>query len=415
MMAEPKPDTDATANPGIPWLSTLLLCLMVLVVAGGILFLIFSTEPTAQREGASRQSAMLVDTLEVRRGTFRPELVVLGRVEPARDIVLRPRVGGEVISIGPALEPGGIAQGGEILVELDPSDFETAISRAESRLRQAEAALRVEMGRQNVARQDYALLDEALTPENEALVLREPQLNAARADVEAARANVEQAKRDLERTRIRAPFDAQILRREVNVGSQVSVGDPLGRLTGLETYWVIATVPLRQLRMVQFPDEKSGLRGSSATVRNRTAWPEGKIREGRVTRLIGSLDAETRLARVLIAVEDPLALQPSNRGRPRLLIGSILETRIEGREMENVVKLDRDYLREENTVWLKEDGKLVIREVEVAFLDATHAYISAGLTDGEAVVTTQLSRVAEGAELQRTEDLPAPEEEGGSR
>jgi len=36
-----------------------------------------------------------------------------------------------------------------------------------------------------------------------------------------------------------APFDAQILNRSVNVGSQVAPGDELGRLVGVEEYWII--------------------------------------------------------------------------------------------------------------------------------------------------------------------------------
>ena len=69
-------------------------------------------------------------------------------------------------------------------------------------------------------------------------MLREPQRLAAEARVQSARAAVEQARVDLGRTVIRAPFDAQVLSREVEIGSQVSPGDPLARLVGVDRYWV---------------------------------------------------------------------------------------------------------------------------------------------------------------------------------
>ena len=111
-------------------------------------------------------------------------------------------------------------------------------------MRQASADLDLELGRQELARQDYEELKGTISSEYETLVLRAPQLNTARARVEAAEANARRAELDLERTRIRAPFAAHILGREVNVGSQVAPGEALGRLVGIESYWAEVAVPV---------------------------------------------------------------------------------------------------------------------------------------------------------------------------
>ena len=50
------------------------------------------------------------------------------------------------------------------------------------------------------------------------------------------------------------------------------------------------------------------------------------------------------------------------------------------------------------------DGKLSIREVEVVFRDAQYVYLSSGLENGDAVVTSNLSRIREGAELRLQEE-----------
>ncbi|MDZ7690353.1 MAG: HlyD family efflux transporter periplasmic adaptor subunit [Balneolaceae bacterium] len=159
------------------------------------------------------------------------------------------------------------------------------------------------MGRQDVALKDYQLVEDTLSAENRALVLREPQLESARASVQSVRAAVEQAEVELERTTIKAPFSAHILSRNVNVGSQVSPGNNLGRLVGLDEYWVEATVPQSHLQWLSFPQD--GEQGSEVTVRNRTAWNPDEHRTGQLFKLVGSLEGQTRMARVLVSVAGP--------------------------------------------------------------------------------------------------------------
>ena len=394
---------------------TVLACAVILGSAAGALVLIDATEPRAEKGGATRKSAALVDTIQVARGSYRPQIVVLGRIEPAKDIMLSPRVSGQVIGLDPAFVPGGLVEKGQLLLEIDPADFETTLAMRRGDLRQARAALALEKGRQHVAEQEYALLDEEIDPVNRALVLRQPQIEAIQAQVDAAEAAVRRAQLDVDRTRITAPFDAQILDRSTHVGSQVSPGDPLARLVGIDEYWVMAAVPLNHLRWVLTP-ERDG-EGSSVRLRHSGAWDAGVYRQGRVTRMIGAVDEQTRLAKVLITVDDPLARRAATqtlRIAPTLILGSLLEARIEGRTIENVVRLDRDHLREGDTVWVIADDKLSIRQTRVVFRDARYAYISEGLDDGDAVVTTTLATVAEGIALRRADPRPEGEAEPSS-
>lgn len=375
--------------------------LTILLAATGLAVLIQRTEPSTQPTGATKRTAMLVDTVTAQRGNFRPQIEALGTVQPALDIVLSPRVGGEIVERGPNFIPGGFVKKSEALLKIDPADYENALMQRRGELRSAVADLRIEEGRQEVARQEYAFLNEQISGDNKSLVLRQPQLDAARAAVDAARAAVRQAELDLERTAITAPFDAQVLTRNVNVGSQVAPGAELGRLVGTDEYWVVATVPLAKLQRIAFADgAKEG--GSPARIRNRGAWPQGVFRSARVERLIGTLDAETRLARLLVTVPDPLALQPQTEG-PRLLLDSLLHLRIEGRELSGVVRLNRDHVREKSKVWVMDQGKLSIRDTEIVFRDMDYAYVRSGLKDGEQVVTTNLATVTEGAPLRRRE------------
>lgn len=377
------------------WKQTVLICGGILLLAGATTALIFSTEPTAQRGGAMKETAMLVDVTEVHPDTVRPTIRAMGTVRPVQDVVLSPRVDGQIVRQATAFEPGALVDEGEVLLQIDPSDYQNALQQRQSELRQAESDLTLEMGRQNVAQKDFQLLDDTLSASNRALVLREPQLNAARSQVEAARAAVEQARLNLNRTTIRAPFDAHVLERTVSVGSQVSPGDALGRLVGRDVYWVEATIPLSTLRWV--PDV--GTPAPPVRIRNRTAWEAEEYREGTLAKVVGSLEDQTRMARVLIEVPDPGADTAPDEDRPALMLGAYVEVAIPAQELSGVYRLNRDLVRDDDTVWLMDDDSLHIQRVDVAFRDADYAYVEQGLHPGARVVTTNLSTVVDGAPL----------------
>ncbi len=340
----------------------------------------------------------MVETITVERNTYSPQLVVLGTVQPVQDIVLSPRVRGQVIEISPSFVPGGMVRRGDMLLQIDPADFENAVSVRQSELEQVEADWEIEEGRRKLAEQELELLGDSIGGINRALVLREPQSASLKSQLSAAMAAVERAKLDLERTKLVAPFDAQVLTRAVNVGSQVGPGDDLGRLVGIDEYWVIAAVPVRNLRWVQFPTEEH--LGSLVTLHNPDAWGSDVCRQGRVARMIGALDEQTRLARVLITVDDPLG-QKSDV--PPLILDTLVEARIEGIALDDVVRLEREHIHEGDTLWVMTDNQLAIREADIAFRDPEYAYIRGGLENGEEVVITTLATVADGVRLRKIE------------
>lgn len=374
---------------------TILISLVILVVGGLVTFVIFSTEPEARQEGATKKTAMLVEVVPVDKGDYRPTVVATGTVQAAKDITLSSRVGGEVIDLSENFTPGSNVKKGEVLLQIDPADYRNTLQLRKSDLQLAKAELRVEMGRQDVAQKDYELIGDDLSPENQALVLREPQLESAKANIAAAEAAVRQAELNLQRTTVRAPFDAHIITRNTNVGSQVAPGDDLGRLVGVEEYWIVVNVPVSKVNWLSF-EEDEGSQRSSVKIVNENSWPSGQYRTGELFKMVGALNAETRLARVLVSVPDPLATKDTV---PPLMIGTFVEAHIQAREIKDVIRLSRDYLRKDGKVWVMENGKLNIRDVDIEFQDDEFAYVSRGLAENDKVVTTNLSTVVQGADL----------------
>jgi RND family efflux transporter MFP subunit len=375
------------------WKKTLFISVIILIGSVAVLGLIFSTEPEAERSGIAKQSAMLVQVETVQQGTYSPAISATGTVQPSEEIILGARIEGEVINRTPAFVPGGYVEEGEVLLQIDSTDYVNDLMQANSELRQAKSALQQEMGLQEAAKREYALLEDTLSETNRALVLRQPQLLATEAQVESAQAAVNQARLNLDRTTIRAPFNAHIIERNVNKGSLVSPGQSLGQLVGIDTYWVEVSVPMNKLGRLNFEED------SPVQIRNRSAWREGQYREGRLFKMLGTLEYETRMARVLVEVKDPVSIKKGNEGLPRLIIGSFVETSIQGKELDNVVKVNRDHIRSNETVWVMQGDSLDIREVGIEFQNSEFAFISSGLNDGDRVITTNLANVTQGAPL----------------
>ena len=169
-------------------------------------------------------------------------LVVAGLVKPAVTIDLRAQASGIVEFV--AVREGDRVVEGQELVRLDSKLARAALDQAEANLRQAElqdAATRLDLDEDSLAlkrktlERTQALFDRGLVAK-ETLETRELEYRVALRGVERAtrnnessqariaqmKASASQAQTQLQHTTVRAPFDAFVLRRLVEIGSGVA-------------------------------------------------------------------------------------------------------------------------------------------------------------------------------------------------
>ncbi|MFO8154448.1 MAG: efflux RND transporter periplasmic adaptor subunit [Pseudomonadota bacterium] len=378
---------DPTPRPAPPrgrrhWFHRLIPAL-ILLVGVAVVAIILRGGESPEREKPDRP-ARLVETTPIEPTDERVILEAWGTVRPAREVTLQPQVGGVLRELGPEALPGGLPDRGERLVTIDPSDYRLAVRRAESGLTRARANLAQERGRHAVAQAEFMLAEvDDLSPEERRLMLREPQLDAAEAEVAAAEADRDEARLNLERTRIDAPFDALVLDRHADVGSRVNSGQNLLAIVDRTTFWVEFSLPSESLRWLQ----RDG--GGRVTLFRDGAWAPGRSREGRILRVRGDVDEPGRMARVLVAVDDPLGLEADDR--PELLLGSHVRGLVEGRRLEGVFALRPEWLRENDTVWVMDtDDTLAIREPELLHRGRDQVLVRGDLAAGDRVVTSDL-------------------------
>ncbi len=399
MKSEESSTQTSTTIQSMGWIFKLLIPVAILALAVFFFMVMVKTKPKApQKPLEPRALQVHVETVH------QTDVVAVldqiqGPVIPAQDVTLSPQVTGLVSVLDAHFVPGGTVAKGQTLLRIDAEDYELVLQQRQSDVAAARLNLELEMGQQDIARQEYELLGEEISKQDRALVLREPHLAQAQASLDAALAAVAKAELDLSRCFIRAPFNAVIRSRSVDVGMRVSPGTTLATLAGTDEYWIEASVPVGKLQWIDIPREGQPV-GSLVRIYDAWAWGPGRYREGRVFRLLSDTEDEGLLARLLVSVKDPLALLPENQGKPALLLGAKVDVEIQGESLESVVPIPRPWLRDGDYVWiLDQDNTLKIQPVETSFRGRETVCVTHGLHDGQQVVVTDIGAPVAGMAL----------------
>jgi RND family efflux transporter MFP subunit len=158
-----------------------------------------------------------------------------GRVTPVDSVKVRARVWGYLQKVN--FVEGAEVQKNDVLFEIDPQTYQTAVDQAKARLALAEAQL-TQMASE-ATRQTYLRGKDAVAQEEleRALTARA----TATATVAAARADLKRAELDLAFTKVRAPVAGRVGRTQVTVGNLVQSGETGGTvlttLVSLEPMW----------------------------------------------------------------------------------------------------------------------------------------------------------------------------------
>ncbi|MGA8165450.1 MAG: efflux RND transporter periplasmic adaptor subunit [Waddliaceae bacterium] len=385
-------------NHQIFWIAVVIAATIVLSTAS----LYFSARTT---KADPEPKPSIVEIIVAER-TEEPVIVTaFGTVRAKEMVTLRTEVSGRVIEESPNLTPGGIVQKDEILFRIDPTDYLLLIEQAKAAVETASFELRLEKGRQVIAKREWEELGSSIktTELSEELALRKPHLKEKEVALASAKSRLKKSNIDLKRTVIRSPMEAIVITEDMEVGDYVTPQNSLAALVGTDRFRIQVSIPAGKLPWISIPHNKEE-KGSAATV----IQDLGNIsvaRQGEVVHLLGDLDVSGRMARLIVEVKDPLSLKdPSYRDFP-LLIGSYVRVEIEGPPLKDVFILPREALRENDTVWIKNaDNQLESRPVRLVQKREDAVVIDEGISDGEEVITSKIPLPIPGMQVETVEE-----------
>ena len=372
---------------------------LIVIVAGiaGAVYITKST-PKARKRPPTRMTP-LVQAVAVAPGDYAVTVSAMGTVIPAREIILEARVAGEIVAMHPNFTVGGFLEKDSEVLRIDPQDYQLALTLAQARVKDAESKLKLLEAEAASAKEEWRQLyrdRNQVDNEPPPLVFKQPQLSAAKAKLTAENADVRKAQLDLSRTRIRAPFNAIVRTKHVDIGSQVSGQEKLAELVGTDEYWIQASIPVDRLDWMMIP-RQPGDPGAKVRILHRNGYEI----TGAVIRLLGDLGSEGRMARILVEVKDPLNFKKDIKDQPALLIGEYVRIEIQGRELQNVFRIPRTALRDDSMIWVvNKDSNLDIRRVGTLWRDTKTVLLGEGLEPGGQLIVSDLPAPINGMPVQ---------------
>jgi biotin carboxyl carrier protein len=384
----------------------------ILVVGCTIAFIIFITAPKPQRNNEAKP-VRLVDAISLKRSSEGPQWLGGGEVSAAQRVQLSAQVAGRIEKVAANAVPGAQLEKGQLLASIEQKDFQLQVQQQQAAVIQAQANLDLEKGQALLAKEEYELAVrqilgrkgggrenvQQLSAEGNALVLREPQIAAAKAGLKTAHANLALMTLYLERTQIKMPFKGQIVSRSANVGSQVNTNNTLFDLVATDEFWLQVKVPQKFLPLLD----------TTQTV----IIKQGKYqREAKILHSLIEVDARDRQAKVLISISNPLANTTSNGEQfllSRLLLGSYVDCILFAKPIDDVYVIENRYIKEGAYIWVVNDNKLYKRELNIAYQGRDKSWVESGFIDGDLLLTSNLGVVTEGTPVRLTSDGVTPD------
>lgn len=345
-------------------------------IVAAVLMMQLRPEPP-KREREIRDPLVDIVVLEPMTADFRVQSQ--GTVAPRTETILSAEVSGTITRISPKFIAGGVFDAGEVLLRIDPTNYEVALEQAEALVRQRQIEFD---GARKLREQGY------------------------RAEAEFASAA---ATRNLERTFIRVPYEGIVRSKETDIGQFVNPGTRLGVVFATDFAEVRLPLTDLDLAFVDLPTATDITRSGEADGPRvaLTAVQKGRpvTWEAQIVRTEGVVDEKSRVTYAVARVRDPYRRKSSGEPLP---MGTFVSADIAGARAENVIRVPRSTLRgSDQLLFVDEDSRLRIRSVDIVRADAEHVYLRDDELTGERVILTALETPINGMKVRTTADADA--------
>lgn len=370
-----------------------------------------------------------VRAVTIEHRDHQPALLLYGELVAGREVTIRPKVGGEVIDASNKLKEGGRFATGEVMLRIDPFDYEAAIDDLRAQLAEARARreelladrateeMMLELDREQLSliRRDLdryeqlsgsraaseKALDDArialsrqtgvASQREQALVMLDARLTQQEAVIDRLEVAKRRAERDLEDTEIIAPFSGVIADVGAQLGQQVGANDAIARLIDDRSLEIRFQLSERDFGRLW----QSGLIGRKVTGRWKLGAADFAL-EATIARVMPTIDPASGGVAVYASLDGPHDDVPL---RP----GAFIEVEMQDRLYEGVVELPASALFGDSTVYVIEDDRLRAETVDLVAARGDQVLVATDIAEGASVLASRLAEVASGLRVEVVE------------
>lgn len=333
-----------------------------------------------------------VTVLEVQPQKLRINVTSQGVVRPQHEMDLSAEVSGKVVYLHKNFVVGGFFSKNELLLSLDPADYDYAIAKAQTDIAEARRVLAMEEAQAEQAHSEWKSLGEGKpTP----LAVHEPQLAEARAKLKAAQANLLQASIKRNRCQLRAPFSGIIYSKNIELFQSVQTGEKLARLYDTDIAEVRLPLAQDQLEFLDL-DFNSMINPHCSSLCPKVTFAtqlaeKKQTWHGIIDRVESVLNKDTGLVYLIATIKNPYKL------RTPFLFGLFVEASISGKELDNIFVPPATTVNAAQEVLLVDSkNHLHIRHLDILRSEANRLLIQKGLNAGDKIVTSGIDVPIEG-------------------
>lgn len=315
-----------------------------------------------------------------------------GTTTPITQTVLTSEVGGEVIYRSKKFSEGSSVISGEILAKIDDTDLQLQYKNALLQLASAEVQFAVQKAEAEIAQEAWDQVGEGIPQE---LTTKKPQLKQAKAALEVAKAQVQSAEKKLNKTEITAPYTGRIQNINIDLGSTIIPGQPVGSMYTSNEIEVTLSVKDSDLQFLDIPMDGRKLNPDQKSIVIIKSLYKGEMQEwaGNLERVDGVIDPMTRMIKLIANFKNNFIEET----KPILPIGLFVEAEINGKQLEDVFMIPNSALTPNGELlFLNQDDALDIRKVRVLTKMKNHILVKEGMKAGERVVVSKLSIATNG-------------------
>jgi len=374
--------------------------LFVVAIAAALWFWRYQhSSPTASSQASGRQALSEGGRRGMRGGVLPPVQVAtasqqsvpyylsgLGTVTAANTATVRSRVDGQLIALH--FQEGQQVKAGDLLAEIDPSQFKVALAQAEGQLAKDQATLA--NARRDLAR--YQQLAKTSVVSRQDLDTQQALVNETLGVVKADEASVASAQLQLNWSRITAPISGRVGLKQIDIGNQVSTGDSNGIvvITQTQPIDVVFTLPENDI-----PDVVQAQKAHPPLAVD--AWDRSNkvlLSQGSLLSLDNQIDATTGTIKLKARFDN---------SDDRLFPNQFVNVKLLVDTLQDAVVIPTAALQmgnEGHFVWvLNAENKVSKRLVTPGIQDSHIVVIQSGLAGGDRVVTDGIDRLTEGAQV----------------